>query len=45
MIGEFATGCGGHISVVGKTIEEVRRELAGENAEVFVSEKTTISTP
>lgn len=45
VIGEFATGCGGHISVVGKTIEEVRRELAGENAEVFVSEKTTISTP
>ena len=45
VIGECATGCGGHISVVGKTIEEVRRELAGENAEVFVSEKTTISTP
>ena len=45
VIGEFATGCGGHISVVGKTIEEVRRELAGENTEVFVSEKATISTP
>ena len=45
VIGEFAVKCGGHISVVGKTIEEVRREIAGENADVFISEKTMISTP